>query len=32
MNRVATAINLNYAIRQGLTGRGVGIAIMDKSP
>lgn len=29
MNRIATAINLNYAIRQGLTGRGIGIAIMD---
>lgn len=29
MNRVASAINLNYAIRQGLTGRGIGIAVMD---
>ena len=29
MNNVASAINLNYAIRHGLTGRGVGIAVMD---
>lgn len=29
MNHVASTINLNYAIRHGLTGRGVGIAIMD---
>lgn len=29
MNHVASAINLNYAIRQGLTGRGIGIAVMD---
>ncbi len=29
MNHVASAINLSYAIRHGLTGRGVGIAIMD---
>ncbi|MBQ2319896.1 MAG: S8 family peptidase [Lachnospiraceae bacterium] len=29
MNRVAEVINLNYAIKQGLDGRGIGIAIMD---
>ena len=29
MNHVASVINLNYAIRQGLTGHGVGIAVMD---
>ena len=29
MNNVASVINLNYAIRQGLTGRGIGIAVMD---
>ncbi len=29
MNHAASIINLNYAIRQNLTGRGIGIAIMD---
>ncbi len=29
MNHVASTIKLDYAIRHGLTGRGVGIAIMD---
>ncbi len=29
MNHVASVINLNYAIRQSLTGHGVGIAVMD---
>lgn len=29
MNRVASAIKLDYARKQGLTGKGIGIAIMD---
>lgn len=29
MNRVASIINLDYARKQGLTGKGIGVAVMD---
>ena len=29
MNRVASVIKLDYARKQGLTGKNVGIAVMD---